>query len=337
MVDRNTFPKTLQAAIQYYSDEMRCITFLANVRWPDGKAVCPNCGDKENSYFLVNQKRWKCRSCKNQFSVKVGTIFEDSPISLTKWFPAVWLICGAKNGISSCELARAVGVTQKTSWFMNHRIRLAMTQGSFEKMGGQGETIEVDETYIGGLARNMHADRRKNTIQGRTGGAGKQAVFGLLSRHAEKGKSKVRAHVIPEQWTKPVNEIIKKTVEQGTNIYSDEHGAYYALGSEGFNHGFVKHAEYYVDGAIHTNGIENFWALLKRMIKGTYVSVEPFHMFRYLDEEAFRFNERFGDDADRFLTAMHEVSGKRVTYKKLTGKEEVGPSVNGEANESAEP
>src|SRR5207249_583621 len=256
--DQKEFPKTLRVAIQYFADEQRCIDFLADIRWPDGKPVCPNCGDKEQTYYLANQKRWKCRACKDQFSVKVGTIFEDSPISLSKWFPAVWLICGAKNGISSCELARAIGVTQKSAWFMNHRIRLAMTQGTFEKLGGQGETIEVDETYIGGLARNMHADRRNKTIQGRTGGAGKQAVFGLLERNTDKGKSKVRAHVIPESWMKPANEIIKDTVEPGSNIYSDEHGAYYHLGSEGFNHAFVKHAEYYVDGAVHTNGIENF-------------------------------------------------------------------------------
>src|SRR6267142_1169162 len=230
MVDQNTFPKKLQACIQYFSDDERCIQFLANMRWPDGKPLCPNCNDKESTYYLANQKRWKCRGCKNQFSVKAGTIFEDSPLPLSQWFPAMWLICGAKNGISSCELARAIGVTQKTAWFMNHRIRLAMNQGSFDKMSGE---VEVDETYIGGLARNMHADRRKKTIQGRTGGAGKQAVFGLLERHGE-GKSKVRAHVIPEQWLKPVNEIIRNTVEKGTNIYSDEHGAYFHLGIEGF-------------------------------------------------------------------------------------------------------
>src|SRR5688572_625565 len=132
------------------------------------------------------------------------------------------MISGCKNGISSYELHRGLGVTQKTAWFMLHRIRLAMTQGTFEKLGGEGETVEVDETYIGGLARNMHADRRKKVLQGRTGGAGKQAVFGLLERSKD-GKSKVRAHVIPEQWMKPVNEIIRKTVEEGSNIYSDEH------------------------------------------------------------------------------------------------------------------
>lgn len=314
------FPKTLQEAIQYFADEDRCIEFVAALRWPNGP-TCLNCGAAEEEvYYLENQKRWKCRSCKKQFSVKVGTIFEESPIPLNKWVAAVWLIAGAKNGISSYEVHRALGVTQKTAWFMLHRIRLALQNGTFERLGGEGETIEVDETYIGGLARNMHKDKRERVLHGRTGGAGKQAVFGLLDRG--KGKSRVSVHVIPETWKDTVNDIIKETVEQGTNIYSDEHGAYYHLGTQGFNHAFVRHTETYVDGVVHTNGIENFWSLLKRMIRGTYVSVEPFHMFRYLDEEAFRFNERFGDDADRFLTAMAGVIGKRVTYKQLTGKPE---------------
>lgn len=322
-MDANTFknfPKTLQACIQYFADEMVCINLLADIRWPDGNAACPNCGNKDATYFMETQKRWKCRQCKKQFSVKVGTIFEDSPISLTKWFPAMWLICGAKNGISSYELGRAIGVTQKSAWFMNHRIRLAMSQGTFEKMGGDGSSaVEADETYIGGLGRNMHADKRRRVIHGRTGAAGKTAVFGLLDRRD--GKSRVRAQVIPNAWKSTVQPIIKENVVADSNVYTDEHGAYFRLGDAGFNHEFVRHAEYYVRGQVHTNGIENFWSLLKRGIKGTYVSVEPFHMFRYLDEQVFRFNERFGNDGDRFLTALHEVAGKRVTYRKLTGKD----------------
>jgi transposase-like protein len=316
--DKADFPETLQEAIQYFADEDRCVEFVTMLRWPDG-AKCVHCGASDPMY-LATYRRFKCRECRKQFSVKHGTIFEESPIPLNKWLSAVWLIAGAKNGISSYEIHRDLDVTQKSAWFMMHRIRLAMNQGTFEKLGGEGETVEVDETYIGGLARNMHADRRQKTLQGRTGGAGKQAVFGLLERGKDGKKSKVRAHVIPEQWLKPVNEIIRNTVERGTNIYSDEHGAYYHLGSEGFQHEFVRHAEEYVRGSVHTNGIENFWSLLKRMIRGTYVSVEPFHMFRYLDEEAFRFNERFGSDADRFMAVMSEVVGKRVTFKQLIGK-----------------
>jgi transposase-like protein len=326
------FPKSLQACIQYFSDEDVCIRLLASIRWPDGKVACMNCGNKDAPYYLENQKRWKCRSCKKQFSVKQGTIFEDSPISLTKWFPAMWLICGAKNGISSCEIGRALEVTQKTAWFMMHRIRLAMTQGSLDKMGGDGGTVEADETFIGGLSRNMHKSRRAKTITG-TGGKGKVAVFGLLERHSE-GKSRVRAQVVPNRWKETLHPIIKENVETGSNVYTDEHLSYRGLSDEQFAHEFVKHAEYYVRGAVHTNGIENFWTLLKRTIKGTYVSVEPFHTFRYLDEQAFRFNERFGDDGDRFLAALHEVAGKRVTYSKLTGKDDARPSVNDEGNDN---
>jgi transposase-like protein len=263
------FPKTLQACIRYFSDEDLCIRLLADIRWPDGKAVCQNCGDRETTYYLENQKRWKCRSCKTQFSVKVSTIFEDSPISLTKWFPAMWLICGAKNGISSYELGRALGVTQKSAWFMNHRIRLAMSQGTFEKMGGNS-AVEADETYIGGLARNMHADKRRKVIQGRTGAVGKTAVFGLLDR--KDGKSRVRTQVVPNPKKDTLQPIIKENVVPNSNVYTDEHGGYFQLGDTGFNHEFVRHAEYYVRGQVHTNGIENFWSLLKRTIKGTYVS-----------------------------------------------------------------
>jgi transposase-like protein len=332
MVNKNQFPQTLQAAIKYFADDQTCIDFLANIRWPDGKAVCGNCGDKESTYYLANQKRWKCRSCKKQFSVKAGTIFEESPLALSTWFPAVWLICGAKNGISSCEIARALGVTQKTAWFMLHRIRLAMTQGSFEKMGTAGDTVEVDETFIGGAARNMHADRKRK-MKG-SSNYGKTIVMGLLERHGN--GSKVRTRVIENRAKDALHGFINENVEKGSSVYSDEHVGYWGL-EKSFQHQFVNHAETYVDGAVHTNGIENFWTLLKRTIKGTYVSIEPFHTFRYLDEQAFRFNERFGDDADRFLSAMHEVMGRRVTYKKLTGKEEIGPSVNGEGNAKPEP
>jgi transposase-like protein len=331
-------PRTLQGCIQYFSDEEICIQFVASLRWPDGHAPCPKC-TSTNSIYMPNRRVWRCRDCQKQFSVKVGSIFEDSPIPLNKWLAGMWMIAGAKNGISSCELARALGVTQKSAWFMLHRLRLAIQQGSFEKMGGEGDTVEVDETYIGGRARNMHMDRRLKTFGhgARTGGAGKQAVFGLLERNTVTGRSKVRAHAVPERWLKPVNEIIKNSVKKGSNIYSDEHGAYSHLRDEGFYHAFVSHAEKYVDGAVHTNGIENFWALLKRMIRGTYVSVEPFHMFRYLDEEAFRFNERFGNDQDRFMAAMQGIVGRRVTYKQLTGKEGVcAPSVSDVASADAD-
>lgn len=323
MVKNTAFPESLQEAIIYFGDYENCHRLLSNLRWPDGKVKCPRCNSERVTY-LEKARVWKCyeKHSLAKFSLKVGTIFEDSPISLDKWLTALWLVVNCKNGVSSCEIARDLKVTQKTAWFMDHRIRLAIHQGTFEKLGGEGGTVEADETYIGGAARNMHKNVRDRKIQGRTGYAGKTAVFGLLERGKD-GKSRVKAQVMPNTWNQnEARAIIKETVEQGTNLYTDEHGAYAGIGSEGFNHAFVKHAEYYVDGAVHTNGIENFWTLLKRGIKGTYVSVEPFHMFRYLDEQAFRFNERFGNDGDRFLSALTGIVGKRLTYKGLIGKQE---------------
>jgi transposase-like protein len=311
-------PKTLQQAIEFFSNPDNCIEWLSEQRWPDGVVKCPTCG-AENPPFFAARRVWECKTkhSKRQFSIKVGTIFEDSPISLDKWLLATWMVTNCKNGVSSYEIHRDIGVTQKSAWFMLHRIRLAMQGDVVDTFGGE---VEVDETYIGGLARNMHEWKRKAKFHGRTGGAGKTAVFGLLQRNKEKGKSKVITRVIPEAWRDEVREIIRETVEPGTQIYSDEHGTYNVLGSEGFKHEFIRHAETYVDGAVHTNGIENFWALLKRGIKGTYVSVEPFHMFRYLDEQAFRFNERGTNDGERFKTVIRQIVGKRLMFKELTGK-----------------
>ncbi len=310
-------PKTLQDAIVYFSNPDNCVAYLAAQRWPDGVVKCPTCG-RGNPTYLKNQRKWQCtaKHSMRQFSIKTGTIFEDSPISIDKWLLALWMVTNCKNGVSSYEIHRDIGVTQKTAWFMLHRIRLAMQGDVVDTFGGE---VEVDETYIGGLARNMHKWRRAAKFHGRTGGAGKTAVFGLLQRNKE-GKSKVIARVIPESWRDEVRDIIRETVEPGSNVYSDEHGTYHTLGDEGFNHAFVRHAETYVDGVVHTNGIENFWSLLKRGIKGTYVSVEPFHMFRYLDEQAFRFNERGTDDSSRFQMVVKQIVGKRIMYKELTGK-----------------
>lgn len=327
MAHKNEFPESLQEAIIYFSDYENCHKFIVDLRWPDGKVKCPRCGSDKVTY-LANARVWKCyeKHERPKFSLKVGTIFEDSPISLDKWLAAVWMIVNCKNGISSYEIGRALKVTQKTAWFMDHRIRFALHQGSFEtKMGGEGSTVEADETYVGGKARNMHADRRKKLFNdgSKTGGYGKIAVFGLLERHGKGAKSRVRTKVIGKFTAEYLQNEIREHVEAGTNVYTDEFGAYRTLGEWGdFTHKFIRHAETYVDGAVHTNGIENFWSLLKRSIGGTYVSVEPFHMFRYLDEQAFRFNEREGNDCDRFLSAMSGIMDKRLTYKVLTGKQE---------------
>lgn len=309
-------PKTLQEAIRHFSDLNVCQEALVAARWLDG-VECPSCGSRDVSY-LTNQRRWQCRTKhpRRQFSVKVGTIFEDSPIGLDKWFTAIWLLSSAKNGISSYELHRAIGVTQKTAWFMLHRIRLAMQTGTFVKMSGE---VEVDETYIGGKARNMHKSKRERVIKG-TGGMGKVAVMGLLERHGPKGHSTVRTDILKSTKKKLLQAAVRSHVEQDASIFTDALLSYDGLSLD-YVHQVIDHAEAYVDGQIHTNGLENFWSLLKRSINGTYVSVEPFHLFRYLDEQAFRFNNRKDSDAGRFAEALRSVAGKRVTYNALTGSE----------------
>jgi hypothetical protein len=257
----------------------------------------------------------KTKHPKQQFSIKVGTIFEDSPIGLDKWLCAMWMIANDKNGISSYEVSRALGVTQKTAWFLMHRIRLAMQSGSIDKLDG---TVEVDETFIGGKARFMHRDRRHPAVNGR-GPIGKTAVIGLLDRHGPDGHSVVRANVIADRRRRTLAGAVRRNVEKGSQVMTDSFTSYSDLGRD-FIHGVIDHAEKYVEGQIHTNGIENFWALLKRGIKGTYVSVEPFHLFRYLDEQAFRFNNRKATDGARFLALAARIVGKRLTYNELTAK-----------------
>jgi transposase-like protein len=312
-------PETLQAAIEFFADPDNCHAYMVQMRWPDGVVTCPIC-NQPNPRYLANQRRFECRKKhpKRQFSVKVGTIFEDSPIPLKSWLLAVWMIANCKNGISSYELARAIGVTQKTAWFMNHRIRLAM-QG---EDGGQldGE-IEIDETYIGGKARNMNAQKRKEVLSGRgrkNAWAGKVAVMGLLQRHPQKGGSRVRTFPINSIRHANVHKAVNANVEDGSAIYTDQLKSYAGLDTY-YQHKVINHAERYADGVVHTNGLENYWALLKRCIKGTYVSVEPFHLFRYLDEEVFRFNTREATDASRFIQALRRIVGKRLTYAHLTG------------------
>jgi transposase-like protein len=313
MSTENAAPQTLRDAVVYFADPDRALAFMVAIKWPNGPA-CPECGTERPS-FLSTRRIWKCRACKKQFSAKVGTIFEDSPIPLEKWLPCVWLIANAKNGISSYEVARALGVTQKTAWFMLHRIRLAMQTAAFGKIGGE---IEVDETYIGGAARFMHKDKKQRVVQGGRGPKGKVAVMGLLDRHGPDKHSTIRLK-IPKTTRKPhVQPIVRENVEAGATVYTDALLSYDGLAAD-YIHNVIDHSEAYVRGKIHTNGLENFWSLLKRAIKGTYVSVEPFHLFRYLDEQARRFNERQRNDAGRFLSVMADSIGRRLTYKGLTG------------------
>jgi transposase-like protein len=306
-------PDTLLEAVQYFADKDVALAFVANTRWPRGPE-CPHCHAPE-PLFLQTRRIWKCRICKKQFSVKVGTIFEDSPLSLSKWLPAMWMLANCKNGISSYELSRAIGVTQKTAWFMLSRLRLALQSETGGKFGGK---VEADETYIGGKARNMHYGKRKRVIRGR--GPSKVAVLGLLQRHSKDGHSKVRVTTGHGVRRHKIHENVRQHVEAGASLYSDAFSSYQGLDAD-YMHKVIDHAERYVDGQVHTNGMENFWSLLKRGLNGTYVSVEPFHLFRYLDEQAFRFNLRGGDDAARFSAAISGIVGKRLTYNALRGKE----------------
>ncbi len=308
-------PKTLQEAIQFFGDFENCRQFMIAIRWADGKVRCPIC-DSEKVPYLEKARVYRCYGDhpKQKFSLKVGTVFEDSPIPLEKWLPAVWLLVSCKNGVSSYEIAAALGITQKSAWFMMHRIRRAMQCGSFRKLGGDGGEVEADETFIGGKARNMHLSKRQRRITG-TGGKDKTAVMGILERGGE-----VRTVVVGSRRKAVLQTEVKKHVEAGAALYTDALLSYDGLAGE-YAHQVIDHATQYVDGRVHTNGLENFWSLLKRGISGTYVSVEPFHLFRYLDEQTFRYNNRKDmDNADRFKLALSQIVGKRLTYAEVTGK-----------------
>jgi transposase-like protein len=309
IMSQSKLPKTLQQAIQYFADPQRCLDLLSSMRWPHGP-VCPRCNSQRYG-FLQSRSVWQCKDCRKQYTAKLGTIFEDSPIPLDKWFCALWMLTSAKNGVSSYEIARALGVTQKTAWFMMHRIRLALQKGSIDrKLMGD---VEVDETYIGGKARNMHYDRQLK-LKREEGYLRKAVVVGMLER-----KGEVRSEVINYATSEWLRAMVKKHVVPGSNLYTDEWRGYQKVGRE-YAHKVINHAEAYVQGNVHTNSIESYWSLLKRGIKGTYVSVEPFHLFRYLDEQSFRFNTRKDNDQGRFMAALSSVPGKRVTYEQLLGR-----------------
>jgi transposase-like protein len=311
MRNEHDTPKTLLEAVKYYADFEHCRAVMIEARWPDGIVRCPACGS-DHVRYMENTRRWKCygKHPRPQFSLKVGTIFEDSPIGLDKWLVAVWLLADSKNGISSYELGRALGVTQKTAWFMLHRVRKAMQSGTFMKLDGE---VEVDETFIGGKARNMHVAQRERRITG-TGGKDKAPVMGIVKRGGE-----VRAMVIPDRKKQTLHACVEDNVQAGAALYSDDLRSYDGLAGR-YAHQVVDHAVEYVKGNVHTNTLENFWSLLKRGIHGTYVSVEPYHLHRYLDEQTFRYNQRKLDDSGRFRLALSQIVGKRLMYDELIGK-----------------
>ena len=307
----------------YFSDPVNCRDYLVARRWPDG-VTCPRCGSKD-VLFLEKYSRWHCREKHDapQFTLKTGTIMEDSPIGLDKWLMAMWQIVNSKNGISSCEVHRAIGITQKSAWFLDHRIRFALTMGTINKFSGQ---IEADETFIGGRARNMHSEKRARKISG-TGGKDKTAVMGILERGSKATGSRVRTKVVDNTKKKTLQSEVREHVLAGSALFTDSLKSYEGMAE--FQHEVVDHAVEYVRGEVHTNGLENFWSLVKRGLNGTYVSVEPFHLFRYLDEQAFRYNNRKMEDGERFDIAVRHIVGKRLTWDRLTGKmADNPPSVN---------
>lgn len=310
-------PKTLQEAIVYFSDPERAFVYAVNLRWPDGHITCPRCGRDKHS-FIKTRLLWFCKGCKKQFTVKVGTIFEDSALGLDKWMAAVWMVVNCKNGISSYELHRNLGITQKSAWFMLQRIRTALAPKHMGTKlgGGENSEVEVDETFIGGKSINMHRSRRAK-YQTLGTYVGKTVVQGILDRNLRK----IRAQVVPNVKRETLQNAVLKNVKYGSKVYTDNAVGYDKLNYR-FVHDFVNHAEIYVKGRVHTNGLENFWSLLKRSLKGTYVAVEPFHLFRYVDEQVFRYNNRKDlSDKDRFAIAMNQVNGKRLTYSELIGKD----------------
>lgn len=316
-------PKTLMEAIRYYSDEQVCIDTVTEMRWPEGKPVCPKCGTAEGErkhYWLANQKRWKCYACRKQFSVKVDSVFEDSPLGLDKWLIALWMLCNCKNGVSSHEISRELGIAQQHAWHLLHRLRVALGQGIEEKMDGDGP-FEVDETFVGPNPQKMHRDRREARYKADCARP-KIPVMGMLDREIRQ----VRAKVIPNVKRETLQNEILAQIEMGRTVYTDSATGYDRLLLQGYMHQMVNHVQEYVRGEVHTQGIENFWSLLKRGLRGTYIAVEPFHLDRYIGEQVFRYNNRATKDtplnnADRFALALSRIGGKRLTWNELTGKE----------------
>jgi len=236
----NEMPKTLIEAIRYFSDEQTCINAIALLRWQDGSPVCPKCNvvqGERNHYWLATQKRWKCYACRKQFSVKVGTIFEDSPIGLDKWLCALWLLVNCKNGVSSYEVARDLAITQKSAWFVLQRLRFILKDVAVEKMGGSGTPVQMDESFHGGKPKNMHRSRRLKMKIGENGYSEKTAVFGML----ETGTRQVRAMVIPNVKRTTLQAAILDNVGFGATIHTDQWPGYDGLDAKQFVHETVNH------------------------------------------------------------------------------------------------
>lgn len=329
---------TLQEAVIYFSDADRCEELFHELRWPNGRPRCTHCdasgriGEAFGKIIRKTGKRLlKCRTCQKQFSATKDSVFEASHISLDKWLLATWLIANCKNGCSSYELGRAIPsrdrkgrpceTPQKTAWFMFHRIRAAMEVVE-EETGKWIGPVEADATYVGGKAANMHKARRGQIIRGR-GAVGKAIVHGLLQRTAQESPSRVSAAVVASDDAATLVPAVRRRVRYGATVYTDAAASYGELCITHW-HKAVDHARAYAIGQIHTNGLENFWSLLKRTIGGTYISVAPFHLQRYVAEQAFRFNHRKLGNVDRFAMVLRSIGGKRLTWRKLTAESDAG-------------
>jgi len=290
--------------MEAFPDEQSCVDHLTAIRWRNGE-YCPYCGGTE-LYHFSDRRNHKCKACKARFSIKVGTIFEDTKLPLRKWFLAMWLITSHKKGIASTTLAKDLGVTQKTAWFMTQRLRYAIRTKSFNApLEG---TIEADEMYHGGRERNKHASKRTG---GKQGGSGKVAVLGLLQREGE-----LRTTIAPDTKGETLQGIIKANVVPGSALMTDSHHAFRRLGSI-YDHERVNHTlGEYVRGSFHTNGIESVWALFKRQIIGTHHFLSAKHFGRYLGEMTWRFNNRSIGEGNR-VNALLELANGRLTYKEL--------------------
>jgi transposase-like protein len=302
-------PSTLLEAVTFFADLDRCNDYLYAIKYPTGKPACPKCGSDHVGRISSRPGILKCnvKKCQKQFSLKKDTLFEDSPLSLQIWFVALWALVNAKNGISSYELARATGITQKSAWFVLHRLRLALKAKHVGKLSG---TVESDETFIGGKEKNKHASKRQH--RGR-GTVGKLIVQGLLERGGE-----LRTQVRPNQKRQTLQSPMREQVEPGSKVFTDSLKSYEGLDDE-YIHKMIDHAKAYVEGEVHTNSLENAWSLFKRCVHGTWVQLGDQHLFRYLDEQTWRFNRRKQDDEGRFKWAVAAVVGKRLTWKELIG------------------
>ncbi|HTV73627.1 MAG TPA: IS1595 family transposase [Candidatus Acidoferrales bacterium] len=312
-MDKQPIPETLLQAVRQFADPEVAHAFFVQYRWPNGIA-CPRmgCGSAEVTY-LAKYRRWNCRECKRQFTAKVGTIFEDSPIGLDKWLPAFWLLASNRNGISSHELGRGLGVTQKTAWFMLHRIREALGDDSADPFTG---TVEADETYMGGKWENKPKHKRAFRYVPKAARDAKTPVFGIVQRGG-----RVRAWKVDNVTAKTLLPKLRASIDPDATLYTDSATMYTHINEYFMAHSSVNHSiEEYVRGNVHTNTIECFWAVLKRTIGGTYTHVSPKHLDRYLAEQVFRFDERENEDGWRFVKATKRADGKRLTYKKLIAK-----------------